>query len=73
MKKRETNFSVFDVGIFEFVPLARHGPETGSEESDLLRENAELTHICTAWNSVDSNYVSSAEIFVDLFEVLFFL
>ena len=71
--REKANFSVFHVGIFEFVPLARDRPETWSEQGDLLGENAQLAHVRAAWNAVDADDVAGTEVFVDVLEVLFFL
>ena len=67
------DFSVFYVGVFELVPLARNRPETWRQQGDLLGENAQLAHVRAAWNAVDADDVASTEVFVDVLEVLFFL
>ena len=71
--REKADFSVFYVGIFEFVPLARDRPETWSEQGDLLGENAQLAHVGAARNAVDADHVAGTEIFVDVLEMLFFL
>lgn len=71
--REKADFSVFHVGVFEFVPLAGNRPETWREQCDLLGEHAQLAHVGAARNAVDADHVAGTEIFVDVLEVLFFL